>query len=46
MKPMPLSDIAVLGFDRLKVSDVLPFKATLAAPKTFEIAGANLTGGG
>src|SRR5580704_16254572 len=36
VKPMPLRELAVLGFERLKVSDVLPFRATLAAPKAFE----------
>lgn len=46
VKPIPLREIAVLGFDRLKLSDVVPFKATLAAPKTFEIAGGDVTGGG
>jgi hypothetical protein len=39
VKPIPLRELAVLGFERLKVSEVVPFKATLAAPKTFEIAG-------
>ncbi len=46
MKPMPLKEDAVLGFDRLRVSVVVPFKDTLAAPKTFAIVGGNLAGGG
>lgn len=46
VKPMPLKEIAVLGFDRLKVSDVVPFNETLAAPKTFAIVGGKLVGGG
>jgi hypothetical protein len=43
---MPLKEIAVLGFDRLKVSDVVPFNDTLAAPKTFAITGGKFAGGG
>ena len=46
VKPMPLRELAVLGFERLKVSDVEPFKATLAAPKAFEIAGGIFVSGG
>jgi hypothetical protein len=46
VKPMPLKEDAVLGFDRLRVSVVVPFKDTLAAPKTFAIVGGNLAGGG
>src|SRR5580704_14493689 len=46
VKPTPLSEIAALGFDRLKVSDVVPFSDTLLAPKTFAIAGGELGGGG
>src|SRR5580700_7517174 len=46
VKPIPLNEIAVFGFDRLKVRDVLPFNDTLAAPKTFAIAGGKLAGGG
>jgi hypothetical protein len=42
VKPMPLSEFAVFGFDRLKVSEVEPFKAMLAAPKAFEIADGSL----
>src|SRR6202020_1056039 len=43
---MPLSELVVLGFDRLKVSEVVPFKATLAVANPFEIAGGNLAAGG
>jgi len=46
VKPMPLREIAALGFERLKVSDVLPFKATLATPKALEIAGGSFVGEG
>src|ERR1700728_1289721 len=42
VKPMPLRELAVLGFERLKVSDVLPFRAMLAAPNAFEIVGGSL----
>jgi hypothetical protein len=45
VKPMPLSDSAAFGFERLKVSAVVPFNATLAAPKTFAIVGGSLAGG-
>jgi hypothetical protein len=43
---MPLRDVAALGFDRLKVSVVVPFNATLAAPNVFAIVGGKLVGGG
>jgi hypothetical protein len=46
VKPMPLKEVAVLGFDRLKVSEVAPFNETLAAPKTFAIVGGKVAGGG
>ena len=46
VKPIPLRERAVLGFDRLKVSDVLPFNGTLAAPNTIAMVGGNLAGGG
>jgi len=46
VKPMPLRDVAALGFDRLKVSVVVPFNATLAAPNVFAIVGGKLAGGG
>src|ERR1700733_1140553 len=46
VKPIPLRELAALGFDRLKVSEVVPFKATLAAANPFEIAGGNLAKGG
>jgi hypothetical protein len=46
VKPMPLREIATLGFERLKVSDVVPFNETLAAPKTLAMVGGNFTGGG
>jgi hypothetical protein len=46
VKPMPLSETAAFGFDRLKVSDVVPFSDTLLAPKTFVIDGGELGGGG
>src|SRR5580658_2298174 len=39
VKPIPLREVAVLGFDRLKVSVVLPFNATLAAPNALAIVG-------
>src|SRR5271155_738685 len=46
VKPMPLKEIVVFGFDRLKLRDVMPFNDTLAAPKTFAIVGGKLAGGG
>ena len=44
-KPMPLSDCPVFGFERLKVSVVLPFRATLPAPYVFWIVGGSSVGG-
>lgn len=46
VKPMPLREVAVLGLERLKVSVVVPFNATLAAPKAFVMVGGNMVGGG
>jgi hypothetical protein len=46
VNPIPLRELAVLGLDRAKVSEVVPFNATLAAPKVFEIVGGWVTGGG
>ncbi len=46
VKPIPLRERAELGFDRLKVSDVLPFNGTLTAPNIFAMVGGNLVGGG
>jgi hypothetical protein len=43
---MPLREIAALGFDRLKVRDVVLFSDTLAAPKALAMVGGNFTGGG
>jgi hypothetical protein len=45
LKPVPPRELG-LGFDWLKVSEVVPFKATLAAANTFEIAGGNSAAGG
>ena len=44
-KPIPLRELAEFGLDRLKVSVVVPFNATLAAPKVFAIVGGNMVGG-
>jgi hypothetical protein len=46
VKPTPLRDVAAFGLLRLKVSDVVPFKGTLADPKTLAIVGGDATGGG
>ena len=46
VKPIPLREIAALGFDRLKLSVVLPFNAMLAAPNAFEMVGGSFGGGG
>src|ERR1700685_4664485 len=46
VEPIPLNEVAALGFDRLKVSVVLPFNATLAVPNAFEMVGGNFAGGG
>lgn len=46
VKPMPLREVAELGLDRLKVSVVVAFNATLAAPKAFAIVGGDMVGGG
>lgn len=46
VKPIPLNEIVALGFDRLKVSVVVLFKDTLAAPNTFAIDGGKTVGGG
>jgi hypothetical protein len=35
-----------LGFDRLKISVVVPFKATLAPPYALAIVGGSFVGGG
>src|SRR5580704_4720790 len=44
VKPIPLRATAAFGFDKLKVSVVLLFNATLAAPNTLEIVGGSLVG--
>jgi len=44
--PVKPLGVEMLGFDRLKVSDVLPFNGTLAAPNTIAMVGGNLAGGG
>src|ERR1700690_2612324 len=41
VKPIPLKDKPELGFDRLNVSEVLPFNDTLVAPNFFAIVGGN-----
>ena len=47
VKPIPLREyLEPLGFDRVKVSDVALFKATLAAPNAFAIVGGTMLGGG
>jgi hypothetical protein len=46
VKPTPLRDELLLGFERLKVSDVVPFNATLAAPNVLLIVGGSFAGGG
>ena len=46
VKPIPLSEEPVLGFDTLNVRVVVPFNATLAAPNDFEIVGGEMLGGG
>jgi hypothetical protein len=46
VKPIPVSDVPELGFDKLKVRDALPFIATLADPKAFAMVGGNVLGGG
>jgi hypothetical protein len=46
VKPMPLKDDPELGFDRLKVKEMLPFRATLAAPNCFATVGGSNVGGG
>jgi hypothetical protein len=43
--PIPLRELAVLGLLRAKVSEVVPCKATLAAPNDFEIVGGRMAGG-
>jgi hypothetical protein len=46
VKPMPFKEVAELGLDKLKVSVVVPFNATLVAPKAFVIVGGDMVGGG
>jgi hypothetical protein len=46
VKPMPESEVPPLGLDRLKVSVVAPFNATVAAPNDFAIVGGRVIGGG
>src|SRR5580658_1565829 len=46
VKPIPLRDRLVLGLDRLNVRVVLPFNATLPAPKALPIMGGSVAGGG
>ena len=45
VKPIPLSDVPVLGLDNVKVKAVVPFNGMLAAPKVFAIAGGKVCGG-
>jgi len=46
VKPIPVREAPVLGLDRTKVSEVLPFTVTWAAPNDFEIVGGRMVGGG
>lgn len=46
VKPTPLRERPVFGFDKLKVRVVLPFNATLADPNAFEMVGGSFAGGG
>lgn len=46
VKPIPLRERPVFGFDKLKVRVVLPFNGTLADPNAFEIVGGSFAGGG
>jgi hypothetical protein len=46
VKPILLRVWLVFGFDKLKVRVVVPFNATLAAPKAFVMAGGSTVGGG
>jgi hypothetical protein len=43
VKPTPVSDVPVLGFDTVKVNVVLPPSGTVAAPKDFVIVGTATT---
>src|SRR5580658_886747 len=45
VKLMPLKDELGLGFDKLKVSEMLALSATLVDPKLFAIVGAFVAGG-
>ena len=46
VKPMPVSAMPELGLEIWKVSNVIPFSATLAAPNDLEIVGGTIVGGG
>jgi hypothetical protein len=46
VKPIPLSDRLLLGFESVKVKVVLPFNGTLAAPNAFAMVGGSFVGGG
>jgi hypothetical protein len=46
VKPIPLSDKPLLGFDNVNVRVVFPFSATLAPPNAFAIVGGSFVGGG
>ena len=45
VKPIPLKFWLVFGFDKLKVSVVVPFRATLADPNALAIVGGSIVGG-
>ena len=46
VKPIPLSNMLLLGLESVKVKVVLPFNATLAAPNAFPMVGGSFWGGG
>jgi hypothetical protein len=46
VKPIPLSDKLLLGFEIVNVRVVLPFNATLAPPNAFPMVGGSFVGGG
>jgi hypothetical protein len=46
VKPIPLSDTLLLGFESVNVRVVFPFNATLAPPNVFPMVGGSFTGGG
>jgi len=46
VKPIPLSERLLLGFESVNVRVVLPFNAMLAVPNAFPIVGGSFWGGG